>query len=94
MIMEMDYKVFTGTQPWLPTYISAFLTVEFGSEAETVIALILLVPVAIVTNASGCVFAATLVSGMRDRVLDRTILQPSRITPVQPFQPGLWREIM
>lgn len=59
-----------GNTAMAPKYISAFLTVEFGSEAETVIALILLVPVAIVTNASGCVFAATLVSGMRDRVLD------------------------
>lgn len=51
-------------------HLSVFLTVELGSEAETVIALILLVPVAIVTNASGGVFAATLGSGMRDRVLD------------------------
>lgn len=51
-------------------HLSVFLTVELGSEAETVIALIFLVPVAIVTNASGGVFAATLVSRMRDRVLD------------------------
>lgn len=51
-------------------HLSVFLTVELGSEAESIIALILLVPVAIVTNASRGVLAAALVSGMRDRVLD------------------------
>ncbi len=51
-------------------HLSEFLTVELRSEAETVITLILLVPVAIVTHTSGGVLAATLVSGMRDRVLD------------------------
>lgn len=53
-----------------PTSLSVFLTAELGSEAESIIALILLVPVAIVTNASGGVLAAALVSGMGDRVLD------------------------
>lgn len=46
------------------------LTIEFGSEAETVVALALLVPVAIVTNTGGGIFASTLVPGMSDRVLD------------------------
>lgn len=77
--MLMDYKVlliFRQTDTRVHTaepanpHLPLFLTVELGSEAETVIALILLVPVAIVTNASGSVLAAALVSGMRDRVLD------------------------
>lgn len=51
-------------------HISLFLTIELGSEAKSVIALIFLMPVAIVTDTSGVVLAAALVSGMRDRVLD------------------------
>lgn len=75
----MDYKVlliFRYTQACAhnyvrqPTSLPLFLTIELGSEAESIIALILLVPVAIVTHASGVVLAAALVSGMRDRVLD------------------------
>lgn len=46
------------------------LTIEFGSETEAVVALALLVPVAIVTDTGGGIFASTLVPGMSDRVLD------------------------
>lgn len=75
----MDYKVFLifGYGRACASYSQAnslrpslFLTVELGGEAESVIALVLLVPVAIVTNAGGGVLAAALISGMRDRVLD------------------------
>lgn len=66
------------------------LTVELGGEAEAVVALRLLVPVAIVTDTSGGVLAAALVPGMRDGILDGAVLQPACVTPVQTFQPGLW----
>lgn len=61
---------------------SLILTIELGRETKSVIALVLFMPVAIVTNTSGGVLAAALVSGMRDRVLDWAVLQPSSITPV------------
>lgn len=50
--------------------ISLVLTIQLGGETESIIALVLLVPVAIVTNTSGVVLAAALVAGMRDGVLD------------------------
>ena len=67
MFLIFRYKLACAHSHVFP---SLFLTIELGSEAESVITLILLVPVAIVTNASGGVLAAALVSGMRDRILD------------------------
>lgn len=77
MIMSTDYKVFLIFS-YFPTHVHAqkpavtnphILTIQLGSEAESVIALVLFVPVAIVTNTSGSVPATTLVSGMCYRVL-------------------------
>lgn len=71
-----------------------FLTVELWSETESVVALVLLVPVAIVTHSGWGVLAAALVPGMRDGVLNRAILQPASVAPVQSLQPGLCKDTM
>lgn len=51
-------------------HVSPSLTVELGSEAETIITLIFFVPIAIVSNTSWGVLTSALVPGMRDRVLN------------------------
>lgn len=70
------------------------LTVEFGGEAEGVVALVLLVSVPVVPHSSRVVLAPALVSGVSDGVLHRPILQPARITPVQPLQPRLLKDTL
>lgn len=64
-------------------------TVEVGGEAEGVVVLALLVPVAVIAHPHRRVLAAALLPRPGDGVLHRAVLQPARVAPVHALQPGL-----
>lgn len=68
---------------------SPALTIEVWSEAEHIIAALILVPEAIIPDAGHRVLPPTGLPGLGDGVLHGAVAEPACIAPVQPRPPGV-----